>query len=741
MIPTRHLSFIGASSIGVGAIVGGGILALAGTAFAVAGPSAILAFALNGGIALLTALSFAELSVAYPSSGGSYTFAKRALNVRTAFVVGWIVCFASIVAAVLYALGFGVYAVILLKTLWANPPLWLLAGGERLFALFACIIYTILLLKPSRSEGDMATYGKVIVFALLILAGLWALAAKPLELKQNLSPFFTGGLGGLIQAMGFSFIALQGFDLIAAVAGEVKEPSRNLPRSMIVSLLIALAIYLPLLFVVMTVGVEAGSNGHDLMRLGQAEPEALIALAAKRYMGPLGYWLVVVAALLAMLSALRANLFAASRIAQTMAKDGTLPKQLARLNAQGIPVNGLFLSNFIIIIILFLMPNVAAAGAAASLIFLISFALVHGIAILARRRIEPTSLPFKLPLFPLIPSLGGLACMALAAFQGWVVPAAGGIALVWLVLGLGIYGLWLEPRARRTDAAAEILDPSLVQLRGRSPLILVPIANPDNAASLVSVASALIPAKVGRVLLLSVMPKNQVLSPALANTQKVLAKALEASANLKLYPEALTTLADDPWQEMARVAKSHGCESLLLGVNQLSDEVAEGRLSQLFDNLDCDIILLRLPSNWNFTGLKRIIIPIAGGSQHDVLRARLLASLAKEGSYELEFVRVLSEDVTEASATRALRALEQIATEEAWGNAKAKIIQSSNPLEEIIKLASSQDLIVLGSAKRSRPKTKGVGKNIDQGLSIGLFAKAIVQHAPCAVAVISRHED
>ncbi|MEZ4607276.1 MAG: APC family permease [Deinococcales bacterium] len=279
MIPTRHLSFIGASSIGVGAIVGGGILALAGTAFAGASPSAILAFALNGGIALLTALSFAELSVAYPSSGGSYTFAKRALNVRTAFVVGWIVCFASIVAAVLYALGFGVYAVILLKTLWANPPLWLLAGGERLFALFACIIYTILLLKPSRSEGDMATYGKVIVFALLILAGLWALVAKPLELKQNLSPFFTGGLGGLIQAMGFSFIAFAGLLTSSLQAGEVREePSRNLPRSMIVSLLIAW-LSICSCFVVMTVGVEAGSNGHDLMRLGQAEP-ALIALAA-----------------------------------------------------------------------------------------------------------------------------------------------------------------------------------------------------------------------------------------------------------------------------------------------------------------------------------------------------------------------------------------------------------------------------------------------------------------------------
>src|SRR6056297_1188067 len=96
-------------------MVGGGILALAGVAFAVSGPSAILAFALNGLIAFITALSFAEMASANPQSGGTYTYAKKALSLQVAFGVGWIVWFASLVAAVLYALGFGSFAVFALQ--------------------------------------------------------------------------------------------------------------------------------------------------------------------------------------------------------------------------------------------------------------------------------------------------------------------------------------------------------------------------------------------------------------------------------------------------------------------------------------------------------------------------------------------------------------------------------------------------------------------------------------------------
>jgi hypothetical protein len=94
------VSLLGATGVGVGAIVGGGILVLAGVAFQATGPSAILAFAANGVVAVLTALSFAEMATAFPESGGAYTFAKKVLTVRAAFAVGWVLWFAYIVAGV-----------------------------------------------------------------------------------------------------------------------------------------------------------------------------------------------------------------------------------------------------------------------------------------------------------------------------------------------------------------------------------------------------------------------------------------------------------------------------------------------------------------------------------------------------------------------------------------------------------------------------------------------------------------
>jgi APA family basic amino acid/polyamine antiporter len=111
----RHVGVFGATLVGIGGIIGGGLLILAGTAFGQAGPAAILAFALNGVVAWLTAMSVTEITVAFPESGGAYMFAKKVLSVRAAFAVGWVLWFAYIVAGVLYALSFAAFTVILLK--------------------------------------------------------------------------------------------------------------------------------------------------------------------------------------------------------------------------------------------------------------------------------------------------------------------------------------------------------------------------------------------------------------------------------------------------------------------------------------------------------------------------------------------------------------------------------------------------------------------------------------------------
>ncbi|MCP4449895.1 MAG: amino acid permease [Planctomycetes bacterium] len=258
----RHLGLFDATSIGVGAIVGGGILALAGTAFATTGAAAWLACLLNGGIAIITALSFAELSSAFPQSGGTYLYAKRVLSVGAAFSVGWVAWFASIVAAALYAVGFSTFLLEAVSGLIPIPR----AGLASIVvvvgvALAATVICTWLLCGSLRGGANWMNILKLVVFAVLIIAGLQAwLRQESMSLQRLTTPVLPHGFKGLITAMGFTFVALQGFDLIAAVAGEVKSPRRTLPRAMILSLLIALVVYVPLMILIVVAGVPLGRH-------------------------------------------------------------------------------------------------------------------------------------------------------------------------------------------------------------------------------------------------------------------------------------------------------------------------------------------------------------------------------------------------------------------------------------------------------------------------------------------------
>lgn len=707
----RTIGLSGATLVGVGAIVGGGILALAGVAFSVTGPSALLAFALNGLIALLTAFSFAEMSSAFPESGGTYTFAKKVMSVEAAFAVGWVVWFASIVAAVLYALGFGYFAAVVVgqmgSAIAGNVPEWLAGRAFTAgIAVTATFVYSLRLMHKGSGDGPWENIGKVLVFVALIVAGLWAMTGRSVsEIQASLTPFFSHGAAGLIQAMGFTFIALQGFDLIAAVAGEIRDPARTIPRAMFWALGIALVIYLPLLLVVSTVGVEPGGSIASAVK---GNEQTIVALAAERFLGPLGYWLVIVAAILAMLSALQANLFAASRVALAMSRDRTLPTILSRLHdRRGTPVLAVAATGLIVMVIIAVLPNVAAAGAASSLIFLITFALAHWISIQMRRRGRASRSTFRSPLFPLVPVIGGLACLALAVFQAVTVLSAGVIAAAWLLAGGILFVVLFAQRARVVDASTEALDPEVVRLRGRNPLVLVPIANPQSATQLVAVADALAPRSVGRVLLLSVVTARKDWRPQddpqpFYHAQDVLGQALAASIAADVSAEALTTVARDPWPEIARVAKIHRCESLLLGLSRLADDTVLTPLDRLLEHCDADVVVLKAATGWKPETATRILVPIGGKGGHDALRARMLGSLIRTGQRTIVFLRVLPESASDRDVARTRSELVQFGRDEARGAYQVEVVRSDDVVSAVVDQAGRCDLLILGAQRLAR---------------------------------------
>ncbi len=729
---SNRLGLLGATSVGVGAIVGGGILALAGTAFAATGPAAILAFLLNGIIALMTALSFAEMASRFPESGGTYTFSKKVLSVDAAFSVGWVVCFASVVAAVLYALGFAHFLILGVSQLF--PALQLQSQGwlTPALAIFAALVSGLLLsLKPT-DGGRWINVAKIVVFMILVLAGLWAVSQqKSGDTAAALKPFFSNGFAGLVQAMGYTFIALQGFDLIAAIGGDVKQPAKNIPSAMILSLVIALTIYLPLLLVISTVGT---ADGIAIDVAAQQNPEGLVAEAAKNYLGAFGYWLVIIASILAMYSALQANLYAASKIMFTMARDRTLPTILSHESASSIPRFAVACSTIMIVLLVLLIPDVGTAGAASSLIFLVTFALAHGIAILVRRRTTSRPPPFRTPWFPAIPIVGGLACLSLAVFQGLAVPSAGVIAAVWLALGTILFVSLFAGRARIRDVSASTINPELMRLRGRSMLVLVPIANPNSAEPLITLAKSLVPRGFGRILLQNVVVAGKDWNPnqddaPLRRSQEVMRKLLAISAEQKVPAETLTSIAEKPMVEIARVASLHQCHSIVMGLSDLSDQRNIKRMERLLAVLDIDVVILRAPVEWTIGQAINVLIPVAGRGGHENLLSRLVGSLQRDFQCQFTFVTIVPPKSSAAAKKRAERNLSQLAGDLLLKHVTVQIVEHADAAEALGQVADQHDLLLLGATRTEKSDRV-----------LGQFTQEVASITACPLVVLSSRE-
>lgn len=725
-------SLFGATSVGVGAIVGGGILVLGCLSLTVTGPSALLAFALNGVVAVVTAYTLAQMTKVFPESGGIYVFSKRILSVSAGFSFGWLLWFAHLVTGLLYAVGFSAFlteAVSGLSLALFAIDTSVLQGSTFQFLFSAIVVggYSLRLVRGAGGGLFWENLGKLFVLGTLIVVGLIVALLSPQEIsREDFSPFFANGLSGLGAAMGLTFIALQGFEVIPSVAGEVKDPKQNVPRAMYFSLAIALAIYLPLLFVVIGLGSTAPVGAWC-----KEQGDTCFAQAAFNYMGSLGYWLVVVAALFSTLSALSANLLSATKLVQQMARDRTLPRIFSQpYGSSEAPVVAIFTNMGIILAVLGLIRTVETAGAAASLVFLVTYAMSHWLGYVLVRRQMPqgqNEVPNRILGLPQL--LGGLSCLCLAAFQAITQPEAGLIAFLWLLIGITIYRTHFHNQALVVDSFDQALRPELMGYRGHTPFVLVPITNPSTAPALVSIAHALAAREAGRVLLFKAVnvPANasdDAIQKELSAASEVLNVALLASLQASPSPaETLLTVSTNPWREIARVAKQHRCRSLVLGVNRLNTTSLESLLRDLRGH----VALLSAPDNWNISSAKRILVPVAGGTQHDSLRAQVLGTLVRSGVESIDFVAILSETASSKEEQEAIRTLELRIEDETQGNGSARVLRKQAIVEGIIEEAEDYNLLILG-----------LRRSADGQIDFGTVATEVSRQSACPTLIIGQ---
>lgn len=352
------MGFWSVVAVGVGGMVGGGIFAVLGLSVQLAQGGAPLAFAIAGIVALLTTYSYAQLSVAFPSRGGTVTFLNKAFGTGI-FTGGMnlLLWLSYIVMLSLYASAFGSYGAVFFP---AAAQMWithLLISGVIIGITGLNLLSADLI---GRAESWIVAF-KLIILAVFVSGGIH----NGVDLSR-LAPSSWASPLALISGGMIIFLAYEGFELMANTAEDVKNPEKVLPRAYYFTVIFVLLLY------VLIAGITVGSLPTAQI---VAAHEYALAAAAKPFMGQAGFSLIAIAALLSTASALNATLYGTSRLSFVIAQSGELPAALQK-KIWHQPIEGLLITSGLTLIVanLFDISGISTMGSSG---FLLIFATVN----------------------------------------------------------------------------------------------------------------------------------------------------------------------------------------------------------------------------------------------------------------------------------------------------------------------------------------------------------------------------
>ncbi|MFD8569697.1 amino acid permease [Streptomyces sp. NPDC059639] len=435
----RSLGLWQLTMISIGATLGTGIFVVLGEAVPKAGPAVTLSFVIAGLTALFSALSYAELAGTIPVAGSSYSYAYATMGELVAWVCGWCLILEYGVSVAAVAVGWGEYLNELLDgTIGVTIPDALSAppgdgGIFNLPALIVVLLAMVFLLGGARESARANTIMVVVKIVSLLL--FCAIGLKGFE-SGNYEHFMPLGMAGVSAAGATLFFSYIGFDAASTAGEEAKNAQRDLPRAIMLSLVIVTALYV--LVAAVAVGARPWKEFDDT--------EATLAGIMQDVTGQ-SFWATLLAAgaVIAIASVVLTVLYGQTRILFAMARDGLVPKTFARVH----PKSGAPRANTVIVS---LFCGVLAAAIplgqladATSIGTLFAFALVNVAVVLLRRTRPEMNRTFRVPLFPLLPVLGFGFCIwmmgSLSAIT-WIVFG------VWMAVGLVFYFCYGMRRSR-----------------------------------------------------------------------------------------------------------------------------------------------------------------------------------------------------------------------------------------------------------------------------------------------------
>lgn len=388
----RELGFWDVFCIASGAMISSGLFVLPGLAYSQAGPGMIIAYALAGVMVIPAMLSKAELSTAMPKAGGSYFFIERSLGTWAGTLAGFANWFSVAFKAAFALVGIGVFA----KLVWPVESEWVI----KLVAIGFCLFFAGMNMLSVKTAGRFQLV--IVLFILALLTVFVFFGFRHVELSRYAGTSETS-LGKIFATAGLVFISFGGLTKVASVAGEVKNPGRNIPAGMAASVLVVSLLYVVASFVV--VGVVPGAE--------LADPETgfvnltPLSTAAGKFMGPVGMVLLSFAGMLALITTANSGILSASRVPMAMSHDGLLPTFFQKVSHRfSTPQLSIAITAGFMI---FIISSLSIVGLIkiASTMMLILFALVN-VAVLVMRgsKLQNYRPIYRAPFFPWIQIAG-----------------------------------------------------------------------------------------------------------------------------------------------------------------------------------------------------------------------------------------------------------------------------------------------------------------------------------------------
>jgi APA family basic amino acid/polyamine antiporter len=464
-------------ALGIGAIIGAGLFSITGGAAAYqAGPAITISFVIAALGCGFAGLCYAEFASMIPVAGSAYTYSYATMGEFIAWIIGWDLVLEYAIAAATVSISWSRYLVKFLEGFGVHLPQELVlcpwdGGILNLPAAFIVVVASLLLIRGTEGSSKFNLFIviiKIAVVLIFIFLG-WKYintANYTPYIPANTGTFGEYGFSGIIRAAAVVFFAFIGFDAVSTAAQEAKNPKRNMPIGILVSLAICTVLYILFAHVMIGVVNYTTFKGHDGIAPVAIAIDHMGKVDALGIIHPDYPWLnkaILLAILAGYTSVILVMLLGQSRVFYSMSKDGLLPKVFSQIHpVYRTPVKSNLLLLTVVGTFAALVPA-RVAGEMTSIGTLLAFILVCAGILVMRKTMPNVPRAFKTPFVPLVPVLGIITCLFMMVF----LPADTWIRLlIWMVIGLDVYIVYGLKKSKLQTKSPSLSDLRILRLTG-----------------------------------------------------------------------------------------------------------------------------------------------------------------------------------------------------------------------------------------------------------------------------------